>query len=57
MEQFAKIKEIDLATFAYLAAFEGPLKPNYLTRYLSALKIYPMLSKPMPVYMMCGRKF
>ena len=57
MEQFSKIKEIDLATFAYLAAFEGPVHPSFGIRYQSALKLYPLLSKPMPVYMMCGRKF
>lgn len=64
MQQFSQITDIDLATFAFLACYEGPAVPNYSTRYAYALAMYPYVTddwnggnkKKMPLYMFLRRR-
>ena len=63
--QFMTITDLDLATFAFLACYEGPAVPNYSTRYQYAQDIYPFVDngggvttrKHMPLYMFLRRRY
>lgn len=65
MQQFSQITDLDLATFAFLACYEGPAVPNYSTRYQYAVDMYPYVTddwnggkkKGMPLYMFLRRRY
>lgn len=48
MREFARINDIYLATFAFLACFEGPRVPNMEARYTFATDIYEILQTQPP---------
>lgn len=53
MEQFKTIENVEHATFAFLACFEGPAVPNLKPRVEYANIAYEYLSKKkMPIFMM-----
>ena len=48
LDDFKKITDIQDATFAFLACYEGPSVPNYSVRVADALKIYTHLNGDIP---------
>lgn len=65
LAQFSQMTDLDLATFAFLACYEGPAVPNYDTRYQYAVDMYPYVTddwnggskKKMPLYMFLRRRY
>lgn len=48
LSQFRSVANVAWATFAFLACYEGPGKPNFYVREQSALHIYQLLSGDTP---------
>lgn len=65
MAQFSQIDNLEMATFAFLACYEGPAIPNQARRYQYAIEIYPYVTddwhggkkKGMPLYMFLRKRY
>ncbi len=66
MDQFRNIDNVEAATFAFLACYEGPAVPNMSDRLNYANAIYPLLDgggggggskRKMPLYMFLRRRY
>lgn len=65
MAQFSQIDNLEYATFAFLACYEGPAVPNQSQRYQYTQDVYPYVTddwhggskKKMPLYMFLRRRY